>query len=73
MKLAKEFGYRQAIIDYEELDDEWWLYASTWVLLSRNTQLLETPDIRDFARAPASTNSVRLWTDDFASLYQILK
>lgn len=71
--LAKEFGYRQAIIDYDELEDQWWLYASTWVLLSRDAQALAAPAIRDYARAPSKTNSVPIWTDDFASLYQILK
>jgi len=72
--LARHFGYKLASIDYEETEDAWWLYGSTWVLLSRNEQLINSPAIRD-AASVVSTNptKVPLWTDDFASLFQILR
>ena len=72
--LARHFGYRLASIDYEESDDTWWLYSSTWVLLSHNEQILNSPAIRS-AASTVKTNSIKvpLWTDDFASLFQILR
>jgi hypothetical protein len=76
VKLAREFGYKLAAIDYDDTENEgeWWLYSSTWVLLSRNEQIINSPAIREAAYT-VSTNSLKgpLWTDDFASLFQILK
>lgn len=72
VNLARHFGYKLASIDFEENDEEWWFYASTWVLLSRNERIMNSPAIRS-AAGTISTNSVSipLWTDDFASLFQI--
>lgn len=72
--LARHFGYKLASIDYEETDEEWWLYSSTWVLLSHNDQIMDSPAIRN-AASTVQTNTVKvpLWTDDFASLFQILR
>ena len=74
VNLARHFGYKLASIDYEETDEEWWLYGSTWVLLSRNEQVINRPAIRN-AASTVNTNSTKvpLWTDDFASLFQILR
>ncbi len=74
INLARQFGYKLASIDYEEAEDEWWLYGSTWVLLSRSEQVINRPAIRD-AASVINTNSTKvpLWTDDFASLFQILR
>jgi spermidine synthase len=74
INLARQFGYKLASIDYEEAEDEWWLYGSTWVLLSRSAQVINRPAIRD-AASVVNTNSTKvpLWTDDFASLFQILR
>jgi hypothetical protein len=74
VNLARHFGYKLASIDYDENDDEWWLYGSTWVLLSRNEKVMNSPAIRN-AASTVNTNDVKvpLWTDDFASLFQILR
>jgi hypothetical protein len=74
LNLARNFNYQAAIIDYDDSDGDWWLYSSTWILLTRNAELLRAPAICDVATAPG-TNAVRvpLWTDDFTSLFQILK
>jgi hypothetical protein len=74
VNLARHFGYKLASIDYDENDEEWWLYSSTWVLLSRNDRIINSPDIRG-AASTVKTNDTRvpLWTDDFASLFQILR
>ena len=62
------------LIDYEESLDTWWLYSSTWVLLSRSGQIINSPAIRG-ASSIVKTNNIKvpLWTDDFASLFQILR
>ena len=84
LNLARRFHYQVAIIDFDEddedLDDDaipggaWWNYSSTWVLLTRDEAILKLPAIAS-AAAPARTNviTVPLWTDDFASVFQILK
>ena len=73
VNLARHFNYKLASIDYEETDEEWWFYGSTWALLSHNGELMNSTAVRS-AASPAGTNSVRipLWTDDFASLFKIL-
>jgi hypothetical protein len=76
VNLARQFNYKLAAIDYDEEDheDEWWMYASTWILLSRNEQIVDSARIRNAAHT-VKTNAARvpLWTDDFASLFQILR
>src|SRR5208337_1454432 len=34
--LARRFNYKAALIDYDETDETWWLYSSTWMLLTRD-------------------------------------
>lgn len=79
VNVAKEFGYHLAIVDQEDgvdVDGEeaWWVYGSTWVLLSHDAALLDSPQIREWSRKPGE-KAVRipLWTDDFASVFQILQ
>jgi hypothetical protein len=71
--LAHYFGYKLASIDYEETDEEWWLYSSTWVLLTRNERIINSPAIRSAGSTLTTPVKVPLWTDDFASLFQILR
>ncbi len=83
--VARHFNYHLAVISWEEGNsdseawdaewvDEWWLYSSTWVLLTRNEEIINAAAIRE-AASPVKTNAVNipLWTDDFASLFQILQ
>ncbi|MCX6922251.1 MAG: fused MFS/spermidine synthase [Verrucomicrobia bacterium] len=74
VNLARHFGYKLASIDFVENDEEWWYYASTWILLTRNEKIINSPDIRHVAsKVKANSVNVPLWTDDFASLFQILR
>lgn len=77
--LARHFGYQLAVIHADEesgdgeYEGEWWLYASTWVLLTRNEEFIRSPAITNSASAlKESKTAIPLWTDDFASLFQIL-
>jgi len=46
---------------------------SDWVLLSDNTELLNRPELADFATPIDPRRDWRLWTDDFNNLLQVLK
>jgi tetratricopeptide (TPR) repeat protein len=74
LNLARRFNYESAIIEYNPSPDQWWNQLSTWVLLSRNEELINSPAISESTRpAQADTGTVPLWTDDFASLFQIIR
>jgi len=47
---------------------------STWVLLTLNASLLETPELAERADfMDGYQTDIRLWTDDYSNLFQILK
>jgi hypothetical protein len=72
-RLAQEYGLTAATISVDD-EPEWWVYRTTWILVTRNQALLDAPAIKDAADYPSETEKQRpLWTDDYASLYQILK
>ena len=83
LALSRHFRYQLVVVNHDEEGDQesdedeetrWWDYASTWVLMTRNGRLLETPAVKQ-AAVGLSTNSPSslLWTDDFASLFQVLQ
>jgi tetratricopeptide (TPR) repeat protein len=74
VNLARHFNYRMAIIDYGAPRDKPWILRSVWMLLSHRKEIINSPAIRAATR-PAETSSMKvpLWTDDFASLFQILR
>ena len=71
-RLASEFGYEVAAIS-DDREPEWWVYATTWMILSRDKAFLEQEALRTAADSPAERRDAPLWTDDFASLYSIMK
>ena len=71
-RLAAEFGLSTVCIS-EDSEANWWVYATTWVLVSRDKTFLAAKDIAAAADTAAGTKAGPLWTDDFASLYAILK
>jgi spermidine synthase len=72
--LARRFNYELAVIEYVGSRDQWWNQNSTWALLSHNDELINSPAIREASRQPqARAKTVPLWTDDFASLFQIIR
>jgi hypothetical protein len=49
-------------------------YASHWILLSRDPSLLEIPAIRNRSvDLNGYSTNIKLWTDDYSNLFQILK
>jgi len=71
-QLAGYYGLNMVRIDYP--GDSNGGYASHWILLARDIFLLENPTIRDRSvdLSGYSTN-IKLWTDDYSNLFQILK
>ena len=65
--------------DDEERDDSseesaWWFYSSTWMLLTHDKDLLSRPEIHNVAsKHKEHVRQIPLWTDDFASLFQVLE
>ena len=47
--------------------------SSTWVLVTRNRAFLAQPDIAAAGQPIAVQSGLRLWTDQFNNLFQILK
>jgi len=48
-------------------------YAATWILVSPDPKRLLQPEIATKAWPIANSRNVRLWTDDYSNLVQILK
>lgn len=72
--LAREYGLAIATISDDPSDKEWWLYRTTWVLVSRSKQKLEVDTIKHSAEWPLDELGKRvLWTDDYSSLVDVLK
>jgi len=72
-KLAESFGLHVVSIS-DDHEPEWWIYATTWMLVTKNKAFLDQDGIRDAAEAPeVGGKGSPLWTDDFASLYSIMK
>lgn len=69
---ARQLGLRAAVIA-DDQKDEWWVYRTTWILVTKNQALLDTPVIHAMTDPSPSTRKAALWTDDHASVVEILK
>jgi tryptophan-rich sensory protein len=71
-QLARHHGLHIMRVDYP--GDEGGGYASEWVLLARERDVLDQPAIRDRATDLAGySTDLALWTDDYSNLFQILR
>jgi SAM-dependent methyltransferase len=71
VRLADERGAHAVLVDEESDEDR---TTSTWVLVSREKQALERPEIVEAgATEPERRDDWRTWTDDYSNLVQILK
>ena len=70
--LADHFKLDRVVI--EDPGDSTFTSASTWVLLARDPAVLAVPAILSQAKSMAGySTSLRLWTDEYSNLFQILK
>jgi hypothetical protein len=71
-QLAHYYGLNMARVNYAGDPDGG--YESHWILLSRDPALLNIPAIQERAiDLRGYSTDLRLWTDDYSSLFQILK
>jgi len=71
-QLAKYYDLSMVRINYP--GDSNGGYASHWILLARAPALLEIPAIQESAvNLKGYSTDIKLWTDDYSNLFQILK
>jgi hypothetical protein len=72
-QLAREFGLQMVMIDKPVSTDAGG-FPSEWVLLTHDSSLFEIPAIQSHAVSFNGYNSpIRIWTDDYSNLFQLLK
>jgi len=72
-QLAQEFGLEMIQVNRPASSGDNG-FPSEWVLLARDPALLEIPVLQSHAESfDGYTTSIRLWTDDYSNLFQILK
>ena len=72
-RLAQHFGLATACIS-DDTDEDWWVYSTTWMLVTSDRALLALPEIAGVTAAPTKdARTAALWTDDNANLYSIMK
>ena len=69
---AKELN-KQALLIHHPGDMENYIYGTDWVLMTSGRDLLRVPEIRNASAGLESKPGIRLWTDDYSNLIQILK
>ncbi|MCA1899870.1 MAG: fused MFS/spermidine synthase [Chloroflexi bacterium] len=71
--LSQEYGLSIVVVDRNPKPGED-IFPSRWVLMAVNPQSLQIPEIQERAVVvDESVGAVRLWTDDYSNLFQILK
>lgn len=73
--VAKHFRVAIICLDWDDPHRPWWFSSSRWVLLSRNQPFIYSqPLIALSTRIPEGyAQNPTLWTDDYASLFNIVK
>ena len=69
--LANDAELNLLLIESE--DDGDYASASSWVLLSRDPSVLEHPELVDAATFDYETLKIRMWTDQFSNLMEVLQ
>lgn len=71
-QLARHHGLHMVRVDYG--GDSTGGYASQWILLAQDESLLDAPVIQGRAlNLEGYSTNLRLWTDDYSNLFQIVK
>jgi hypothetical protein len=76
-RLASEFGLSaMMVVDDPYIDDnphDYWNSRTDQIIVTRNKAILAAEPIRSAARPLAAHPDLRVWTDDFYNLLQVLK
>ena len=70
-QIAKTYGLQIALVSDDDTGGD--ASRTDWVLVTRNKKLLEDKKIKDNTSEISPIPGLRLWTDDFNNLVQILK
>jgi SAM-dependent methyltransferase len=68
---AASLGKEVRMVDTEDEEND--VFGSTWVLVTSSTGFLDGPLMRTAGHAVALPGKMRMWTDDYSNLFQILK
>ena len=73
-KLAEHFNLGCVTVSDDNVPD-WWVYETSWMIVGEKNRISSTPNFTLRADKPALTKTaaLRLWTDDYTSLFKILK
>ncbi|MFZ0590980.1 MAG: fused MFS/spermidine synthase, partial [Bryobacteraceae bacterium] len=71
-QLADNAGYPAKSIENDS-DDDQCIASADWVLVTRNTRFLNSAVVQKNADTIDAVKGLRLWTDDYNNLFQILK
>lgn len=73
-QLAQFYDLEFALVSKLPRESDLGAYPSDWVLLTRNAALLQAPALVNNAdHMEGYSTSIRLWTDDYSNLFQIIK
>ena len=70
-RLAEEFSLPFVVVTAND-DDDAWVSRSTWILLARDADVLAHPEITAAKTDDYDKTKVRLWTDQFSNLMEVL-
>ena len=70
-KAAQYHKMQMLIIDAPPVNDS--QTKSKWAFLTTNKHLFETKDLQQAKKAAPARTDIRLWTDDYSNLFQIVK
>jgi hypothetical protein len=71
-KVAKALGKPSRVVDTED-DESTGAFGSTWILLTDRTEFFDKPEIKRACARLRVRPGLRMWTDDYSNLVQILK
>jgi spermidine synthase len=71
-RVAKSEGMQARVVESFEVPAEG-AYRATWVLVSGNAAFFERPEVASASAAITSQAGLRVWTDDYSSLWPVLR
>jgi SAM-dependent methyltransferase len=71
-QLASFYGY-PAVLIRSAKDEQQLISAASWVLMTQNRAFLGRPEVANAAQPIPPRRGLRLWTDDYNSLLQVIR
>jgi hypothetical protein len=71
-RVGTDLGLKVIAVE-NEADDANYIFESDWVLLTRSAAFAENAAVKNHEVAKKLDPNLRLWTDDYSNLFQILK